>query len=165
MTLYDEICEKNQICLPIDTICGINASIHFSHTACRQIITVLINSDWDDNLYFKELKNQEELELFLDNIPNLKFSKMDSCLFIDETELKSNAYKKILDRMPICPNVKLNIQECSVCLELTNKRTNCMHYLCYVCESNLVSKQCPICRRKLIQCEHCDGHHSEEEDE
>lgn len=160
MSLYDELCEKKVTYMPIDTICGINATMRFRYI--HNIFEVIIESEWEECvLYYKDLKNQEELDLVLNNVSSLKFSKMDSYLYVNETELQSNRYKKILNSMGECPNIKLSIQECSVCLEMTNKKTRCKHPLCYVCYSSLVSKDCPLCRKSLNH--YCN--HDEDDEE
>lgn len=40
-------------------------------------------------------------------------------------------------------------EECCVCLELTNVKTICNHYLCDECHSKLKTFTCPLCRKNL----------------
>lgn len=42
------------------------------------------------------------------------------------------------------------IDECCVCLDKTNMKTNCGHYLCVLCWDNLKNKDCPMCREEEI---------------
>jgi len=41
-------------------------------------------------------------------------------------------------------------EECCVCLELTETKTNCNHHLCIPCWNQLKNERCPICRREDI---------------
>ena len=66
----------------------------------------------------------------------------------------SNDWKKFLTM----DNVKLEFDECCVCLETTKTQTQCKHYLCYLCWTNLKSTvndnetetiKCPYCRSNI----------------
>ena len=38
---------------------------------------------------------------------------------------------------------------CSVCYEVTNKKTKCNHLLCDDCNNSLINRICPICRKNI----------------
>ena len=40
---------------------------------------------------------------------------------------------------------------CCVCLEETQKVTNCNHFLCSSCYSNMYGKKCPMCRQTITK--------------
>ena len=40
--------------------------------------------------------------------------------------------------------------ECCVCLEITDTKTSCGHYLCVQCFSKLYKNSCPMCRNENI---------------
>ena len=40
---------------------------------------------------------------------------------------------------------------CCVCLEETQKVTNCNHFLCSSCYSNMYGKKCPMCRQSITK--------------
>ena len=40
---------------------------------------------------------------------------------------------------------------CCVCLDETQKVTNCNHSLCKSCYSNMYGKKCPMCRQKITK--------------
>lgn len=66
---------------------------------------------------------------------------------------KSKCFSMIFTKMLSTENIKLNIQECCVCFELTEITTMCNHTLCYKCWENIkgsrYDKKCPICRQLL----------------
>lgn len=37
--------------------------------------------------------------------------------------------------------------DCVVCYEITSNRTDCQHFLCHECTTNLVKRECPYCRK------------------
>jgi hypothetical protein len=75
---------------------------------------------------------------YVDTINELKVDKIQSCL----TTQKSISCKIFNN------NVKLRFDQCSVCLEDTNKKTPCDHPLCILCWSKIIGEEikCPICR-------------------
>ena len=42
-----------------------------------------------------------------------------------------------------------NIDECCICLEPTNTKTNCHHTLCKSCYKKMKDVKCPICRENI----------------
>jgi len=83
---------------------------------------------------------------YVDTINELKVDKINSRL---ATEKPS-----IICRSLFNSNVKLRFESCSVCLEDTNRKTSCGHYLCLLCVSKIKAEcscgrgiKCPICRK------------------
>jgi hypothetical protein len=52
---------------------------------------------------------------------------------------------------------------CCVCLEKTEKVTNCNHHLCKTCYSNMYTKNCPLCRKKIDETSYVETEEIEEE--
>lgn len=75
---------------------------------------------------------------YVNIINELKVDKIQSCL----TTQKSISCKIFNN------NVKLRFDQCSVCLDDTNKKTCCDHPLCIFCWSKIIGEEikCPICR-------------------
>jgi hypothetical protein len=84
------------------------------------------------------------------------------------TDIKTMSYNILVGRndaitaftngMKDADNIKLDLNECSVCLNLTTNMLPCFHNLCLLCETKLPKFNCPMCRKKYSRsdCE-CDG--------
>lgn len=92
------------------------------------------------------------------------FNKINGRLEMPEFNCGCNAAKvaKFLEG-PQFKRVKLSIQDCCVCGEATGTRTECGHFLCLSCVSQLVCfenledgdtncRKCPICRANFGYC-------------
>jgi hypothetical protein len=156
MTLYETLCVEKNTVLPIDKICRLSVYVDFEHVKERvnydnsitpQCLLASIRLDWEYKLIYRMvLYNQEDLETFLNDIPKLKYSRLDNKLYLDDTKLDSTTYLKVMDLIPENKNMHLNIQECVVCMNITKTKTSCNHYLCAICETKIDNKLCPICR-------------------
>lgn len=89
------------------------------------------------------------------NIQNLKLCKITSKFIIktddqDETEFNKAIYESIEDKT----NIECTIKECPVCMDLTNNKTFCNHFLCIQCWDKMPKKRndikCPMCRASII---------------
>jgi hypothetical protein len=90
---------------------------------------------------------------YVDTINVLKVDKLNSQL---TTEKPSILCKSLFNN-----NVKLRFESCSVCLDDTNRKTHCGHYLCLLCVSKITAEcsecnrgiKCPICRETINICD------------
>ncbi len=77
-------------------------------------------------------------------IRNLKFNKLFG-KFVLSNEFCEDEFGIDIFGLEFC-----NAQECCVCLDKTLIKTDCEHYLCLACWSNLKNNSCPICRKNDI---------------
>lgn len=151
--LFEALCRTSRgVFLPIDRIANVPVSVNIACINCshRQPNTYLhftITSDWTEKCLFStNVDNAEELkDLFTKIIPSLEYHKLTNRLFVNIGEDNTLAYQ-LLKLIPKCDNVVLQYQECSICLDNCITKTSCNHYICGVCEGNLTTKKCPICR-------------------
>ncbi len=98
-------------------------------------------------------------------IPNLKFSKLLGKIDSD----KAKSFEQICLN-EFGPNF-IESNECCVCNESTITKTNCSHFLCVECWSQIRSNQCPMCRQNNIfinesdSCSDDDGDDGDDDDE
>jgi hypothetical protein len=68
-----------------------------------------------------------------------------------------------------CNNLGDNIQkgygECCVCDDITVLSTNCNHFVCVECSSNLTKPKCPMCRASIYREEEEDDEDDEGDDD
>lgn len=105
----------------------------------------------------------------LDGLKTLKYSGVINRYI--PTDLKSMSYNILAGRsdaitaftngMKDCDNVKLDLNECCVCLNPTTNLLPCLHNICLKCETQLPKTECPMCRKKYSRtecdCDGCDG--------
>jgi len=149
-------CDCGSVCLPIHSIDSIEC--------CVQI----------NKMQVKE-KDEVQVYYYL-NISTSKICMLSECETysywnkrLDSTDLKTSIkttldslrFNKKRNRFQTTPirdwdflrseNVKLIYEECCVCQEDTNTKTNCKHPICIPCydkiKENEDETQCPICRR------------------
>jgi hypothetical protein len=91
----------------------------------------------------------------IEDIPKLKLCKITSKFIIktddqDEAEFNKAIYESIEDKT----NIECTIKECPVCMDLTNNKTFCNHFLCIACWDKMPKKRndikCPMCRASII---------------
>ena len=90
---------------------------------------------------------------YVDTINKLKVDKINSCLTTEKTA--------VICKSLFNSNVKMRYEPCSVCLDDTNRKTQCKHSLCIVCCSKIEPScsvcsrgiKCPICRDVIDTCE------------
>lgn len=160
---------NNIINLPISEIDGVKVDVKliytFRVTSCRLVINNkfagLYNEIiWDDS-------DREYAEIGLDHYTN---EDIETSLFMLQKVLEQlrfdkfeGEYSSIIQegigvewiKLLKVGKVKLSIEECCVCNDLTRtKTTNCDHPLCHSCSSKLKFNDdnvclCPICRQEL----------------
>ena len=104
--------------------------------------------------------NQAEFEEMLDTLKNYKFDKVQN-QFVDirKKALTTIEFYDDLKSPSICFE-----DECCVCLEITSGAIrNCKHAICMRCVSNLVKRNCPLCRERI--CCESDGSWDEDDEE
>ena len=86
-----------------------------------------------------------------EKLDNFKFDRFKCIFYLEDDE---NAIDDWLD------NKYIDNDNCCVCLEKTQSKTSCDHWLCLLCKDRIFQKlgpnNCPICRSKLNRC-NCDN--------
>ena len=171
-------------CLPISTIDGVSVDATVMITQFQKRVGMMMESD---ELYDGEynpvrlghvllnhcLASQDalvslgELETALmklvEVLPTIKFDKAMGRL---TNEPKTDTVDEDFMRVLASDNVRLNIDGCCVCLEMTRTTTPCGHFLCYKCWQNIKKgrcddstcdctnhRKCPICRGDITNTE------------
>ena len=71
---------------------------------------------------------------------------------------RCDAIKAFTNGMKDADNIKLDLNECCVCLQPTIGMLPCDHNICLQCETKLPKTCCPMCRKKYTRTEcDCDG--------
>lgn len=116
----------------------------------------------DDHQYSIEYI-QKGLTIIYDIINNLSFDKFNGEFVLNNTtnNITNNTTINDWKQFLTMKNVKLDFDECCVCLESTKTQTQCKHYLCYGCWTNIKSTvntinddevetiKCPYCRSDI----------------
>jgi hypothetical protein len=160
---------SHNIRLPIEELNGIKVDIfiHFAPARIRleiQAKTIsrnhncytyntcnLVCTDHNSKLEFRDY-----ITAFNKLEDILKYYKFNNFIgeFINTKIKKSKDINIAFNKMLSINNIKRAIQECCVCFEHTQVKTDCNHILCYKCWENIrgCNKQCPICREFLDVC-------------
>lgn len=170
-----------ELCIHSDNIFDDNDPITYYEKNLFEDSTIFISEnqedDGDHNISHDNTKHVcysiEDITIALNNlfiniVPNLKFSKLIG-KFITNSDtdiLEIEAWNTILSKNS---NIKLKYEECSVCYELTKTKTKCKHPLCYKCWEKIIENLngeseedaeedeeeeelipvCPICRKSI----------------
>lgn len=104
--------------------------------------------------------NQAEFEEMIATLKNYKFDKVQN-QFVD---IRKEALTPI-DFYDCLKSPSISFEdECCVCLEVTSGTIrNCKHPICMRCASNLIKRNCPICRERI--CCESDGSWDEDDEE
>lgn len=156
--LFEALCRTSRgLYIPLDKVCGVSVcgnicSLECSHRQPNTYLRFTINSDWlNKPLFTANINNEQELkDLFSKVLPSLEYDKLTNRLFVEIGDNEEKLVYDLLKLMPKNDNVVLSYQECSVCLDNCNTKTSCNHFICGICESNLTTKKCPICRDYYI---------------
>lgn len=104
---------------------------------------------------------QKGLTIIYDIISNLSFDKFNGEFILNNTSNTNNKTNDDWKQFLTMKNVKLDFDDCCVCLESTKTQTQCKHYLCYGCWTQLNSSvntinddevetiKCPYCRSDI----------------
>ena len=155
--LFEALCRTSRgLHIPIDKVGGIPitaniCSLECSHREPNTFLRFTITSDWlDKGLFTAVVNNEQELtDLFSRIIPCLEYDKLTHKLFVNIGECDNIVYD-LLKLIPKTDSVVLQYQECSVCLDNCITKTSCNHFICGLCEANITTKKCPICRDYYI---------------
>ena len=114
---------------------------------------------FNKDIYTSPNFNEETLSVTLDKmleiLPTLKFNKYNG-IFTERMPI----YTSIIDFFKDVEGLVLENQECCVCLEVTNTKTECDHYLCVPCfqqiplvgddeDEDEKERRCPLCREDI----------------
>lgn len=141
------ILSTKDLMLPVKTIDEVSVfctmSVGFIQPTDK--INFVIHSSWLGDVVFKAYAHTlEEVNDILNTvIPNLKYNKIKHFFSIDKDIY--DLEQEILSHIPENTNIRLNYSDCCVCLDKTNTKTSCEHYLCATCESHNNTRVCPMC--------------------
>ena len=160
--------------LPIREIDGMKVDVLFKIYTHRKLVSVLIRgtdlyatSDCDEVEYSNHLLYNgdkgdielEDVEEGLKNLkvllPKLRFDKCKGVFTADPITNIQDDYIRIFES----DNVKLKYEKCAVCLDITETRTKCGHFLCYRCWQDIKRTRCDEreCEFDHIKCPICRG--------
>ena len=98
----------------------------------------------------------------------LKYYKFNNIIgeFINTKIKKSKDINIAFNKMLSINNIQRAIQECCVCFENTQVKTDCNHILCYKCWESIAgcNKKCPMCREFLDVCDDYDDDDDDDDD-
>jgi hypothetical protein len=173
---------SNTIKLPIEELDGIKVDIriHFAparieleieaktifknHNSYTYNRKCLVSIDYNSKLEF-----QDYIIAFKKLEDNLRYYEFNNIIgeFKDRRIKKSKDINIALNKMLSLNNVKRTIQDCCVCFEHTQVKTDCGHILCYKCWENIhgCNKKCPMCREFLDVCYDDDDDDDDYDDE
>lgn len=162
--------------LPIFKIDDIPVNAKLDIVKSRKSIVLFIDSNiiynFGYHMYYKEYISYNMIKGYkytisdfvyainkvLKSIKVMKFDKITSKL---STNTNISMYEKgIIEDLFNFEHVKLKYDECSICGDITMKKTKCNHPLCYACQEQIKEienlnyeeheyfaiQQCPICR-------------------
>jgi|TARA_R110000782_G_scaffold20264_2_gene54894 rubrerythrin len=119
----------------------------FSGPDNESSVRLTFSSRWKHKiLYCFEVKSPQELMDEVLKLKDITFCKIENSFFTKEQTEKRNFHKFKNLVLPF-ENIKSEIVECSVCLDETTNKICCGHHLCFVCETKMNVKICPLCRK------------------
>ena len=170
---------SHNIRLPIEELNGIRVDIFIHFAPARielEIQAKTISRNHNCYTYNKgnlvSTDNKSKLE-FQDYIiafkklgDMLKYYKFNNIIgeFINTRIKTSKDINIALNKMLSINNIQRTIQECCVCFEFTQVKTDCNHTLCYKCWEGIAgcNKKCPMCREFL---DVCDDNYDDDDDD
>jgi hypothetical protein len=112
-----------------------------------------ITSKWKSRIVLcAEARSPQELMELFDKLKDIEFCKIKN-VFLHKETIEKNKLYKFKNFVITHKNFKSDIEECSVCLDNTTNKICCGHSLCFVCESQMTEKKCPLCRNYFYCCE------------
>jgi len=81
----------------------------------------------------------------IEKIKNWRFNKLRNT-FVEGEQVSPDFYDCL-----VCPTIKLDFEECCVCLEKTTGKTDCKHPICLACLTNLKRPTCLLCREEIYE--------------
>jgi hypothetical protein len=128
--------------VPIRSIDGVKLSVYF-HQLNEVIYLVVCYYNYIDERYV--ISGQIDFDIITAKIRCWKFDKLSNA-FVDESEpVADPEFYKCFES----PTIKLQFEECSVCIEKTIGKTQCKHPICLACLTNLKRPKCPLCRADI----------------
>lgn len=147
--LYDQLCAKHEILLPIHKIDGIavNARFYTSLLHDTHRISISYNEEIE---YIDEFSTFEGFCKVVQGMQYLKFDRMSN-EFINPHQLINTNREPKWKFLPMFhhANIVMEYDECCVCYEYTIRKTVCNHTLCTYCVQRIKSLRCPACRQNM----------------
>ena len=146
--------------IPISEIDGVKCQVHMEPCCDRSWVRMNIMA-YPGNAHANLIAhNEKEFNEMIDLLKNYKFDKLKNT-FVDgrKKQLGEDFYACLKS-----PTIKLEYEECCVCLENTRGKINgCCHPICLSCITHLKKHKCPLCRGHILD----DGEYEEmlEDDE
>ena len=169
-------CGCNHVALPIHSIDGIvcHGILSISRVnegpygpdvtpEFKKVVELEIAARYkNDSLYVKrfpsDAKHQDVVD-FIKTLSELKYCQTTSRFHHDANEWHSYKEKKFIHDLFSdlgTDNMRLDFDDCPVCLESTYTKLPCGHHLCLKCESKMKECKCPQCREKYCRFPCCD---------
>jgi hypothetical protein len=165
---------RRPLILPIHKIDGVKCHVQLSHAKhwltmtepqieenkvdyVRMEITIY---NADNYIAPGCVHNQAEFEEMISTLKNYRFDKVQNH-FVDIRKEALN----LIEFYDCLKTTSISFDdECCVCLEVTSGMIrNCKHTICMRCASNLIKRNCPLCRERI--CCESDGSWDEDEEE
>jgi hypothetical protein len=121
----------------VTDICELCFIIYSSITTCQSGCHEIFRISFKDEILSLQFL-EKTLSEIINILEKLVFDKLIGCLTLKE-ELNEGFGKKYLGD-----------DVCCVCLEHTDTKTTCNHFICVECWQNLKKNICPICRETHI---------------
>ena len=168
---YQLFLDKKSVTAPITYLHGIHVDIAFVRmtmsimgdgtttykigTMIRQMDTFYRSSrKIEPQMCMNALEDSVEgLQASIDRLDVIHFSKKHNKFFFEDNE--SITYESLYKGT----NYQTIYEECSVCMDVTKRKTKCKHPLCLPCCTKLKTPVCPLCRDCIIELD------SDDEDE
>jgi len=169
-------CGCNHVALPIHSIDGIvcHGILSISRVnegpygpdvtpEFKKVVELEIAARYkNDSLYVKrfpsDARHQDVVD-FIKTLSELKYCQTTSRFHHDANECHSYKEKKFIRDLFSelgTDNMRLDFDDCPVCLESTYTKLPCGHHLCLKCESKMKECKCPQCREKYFRFPCCD---------
>lgn len=137
----------------------------------NEVVLLRIHSFFSHStLYWIQFSNDISLtKFFAETIHKLKYNKLIEKL---QVTIDNGFIHNLINLIPTNDNILYDFGECSVCLDNTNCKTNCNHFICLSCETQLhikatstkTTKKCPMCRSSSYLPYYTDCDSDEEDD-
>lgn len=138
--------------IPIFTIDNVSVVVVLQKMTNDAVLLRIQSFFSHSTLFWIQFSNDISLtKFFTETIHNLKYNKLLEKL---QVELNNGIIHDLINLIPTNDNIQYDFGECSVCLDKTTSKTNCNHFICLSCETQLhiksvstkTHKKCPMCR-------------------
>ena len=148
--------------IPISEIDGVKCHVSIEPGRDRSWVRMNIIAYPGDAHANQIAHNEKEFTEMIDLLKNYKFDKLKNTFVDGRKKQHDEDFYACLKS----PTIKLDYEECCVCLENTRGKINgCCHPICLSCITHLKKHKCPLCRKKILDDEEFQERYCEDEDE